>query len=118
MTIGARIRQARLAAGISQSSLARLLGVTRSACSQWESARGTAPHRKRLEQLANLFGVSYEWLVTGKKPKEERTFTGVRENMVPAYRLALSADQEELLRHYNALSVRGRIALLEFLRSL
>ena len=64
MNINDRIREAREQAGISQTELARLLGVTRSACSQWESPQGTAPRRERLEQLATLLGVSYEWLAT------------------------------------------------------
>ena len=117
MSINARVRQARKAAGISQTRLAKLLGVTRSACSQWELTQGTAPRRDRLEQLANVLGVSYEWLATGKKSKEERGTFGVKEG-TPPYRTAITADQEELLKLYNALSVKKRIALLEFLRSL
>ena len=66
MGIHDRIREAREQAGVSQTELARLLGVTRSACSQWESATGTAPRRERLEQLAQLLGVSFEWLATGR----------------------------------------------------
>lgn len=120
MSINARIRQARKDAGISQSRLAGMLGVTRSACCQWESARarGTAPRRERLEQLASLLGVSYEWLATGRKPKEERTAFMIKEGSVPGYRAAMTDDQEELLKLYNALPVKIRKALLEFLRSL
>ncbi len=95
-----------------------MLGITRSACSQWESARGTAPRRERLEQLANLLGVSYEWLATGRKPKEGKTAFMVKEGIVPSYRAVMTDDQEELLKLYNALSVKMRKALLEFLRSL
>jgi Predicted transcriptional regulators len=118
MSINARVRQARKAAGISQSRLAKFLGVTRSACSQWESTQGTAPRRERLEQLASLLGVSYEWLATGKKSKEERGVFVVKEGAVPSYRTAMTTDQEELLKLYNVLSIKKRIALLEFLRSL
>ncbi len=118
MSINTRVRQARKAAGVSQSRLAEILGVTRSACSQWESAEGTTPRRERLEQLANILGVSYEWLATGRKSKEEKNVFVVREDTSPPYRTAGRADQEELLKLYNALSVKKRIALLEFLRSL
>ena len=68
MTIGARIKQARERIGMSQTRLAELLGVTRSACSQWESAGGTSPKRDRLEEIARLLGVNYEWLATGGGP--------------------------------------------------
>src|SRR3972149_7861123 len=116
MSINARVRQARKAAGISQSRLAQILGVTRSACSQWESVQGTVPRRERLEQLANLLGVSYEWLATGVKTKGEKQAFSIKEDAPSTYKTAMTRDQEELLRLYNALSVKARIALMEFLR--
>lgn len=113
MSIAARIRKARQKAGISQSRLAELLGVTRSACSQWESVHGTAPRSQRLEQIATLLGVNYEWLATGRgTPKP-----GLAET-AEVYTSSLTADQEELLAYYNKLSTKARIALLEFLRAL
>jgi len=116
MSINARIRQARKAAGLSQSRLAKLLGVTRSACSQWESSQGTVPRRERLEQLAELLDVSYEWLATGRKGKEEKSAFGIKEDS--PYKTAMPPDQEELLKLYRTLSLKARIALMEFLRSL
>ena len=118
MSINARVRQARKAAGISQSRLAQILGVTRSACSQWESLQGTAPRRERLEQLAILLGVSYEWLATGARAKGEKPAFSIKEDAPSTYKTAMTRDQEELLRLYNALSVKARISLLEFLRTL
>ena len=118
MGINARVRQARKAAGISQSRLAQILGVTRSACSQWESAQGTTPRRERLEQLAILLGVSYEWLATGARIKGERPVFGVKEDAPTTYKTVMTRDQEELLRLYGTLSVKARIALMEFLRTL
>ena len=118
MSINARVRQARKAAGIAQSRLAQILGVTRSACSQWESPEGTAPRRERLEQLANVLGVSYEWLATGRKPKDEKQTYTFKENAPTHYKTAITPDQEELLKLYNALPVKARIALMEFLRTL
>ncbi|HEX7029637.1 MAG TPA: helix-turn-helix transcriptional regulator [Gammaproteobacteria bacterium] len=113
MAIHDRIREAREQAGISQTELARLLGVTRSACSQWESAGGTAPRRERLEQLAALLGVSFEWLATGRggagmAPAETD----------PATPATLPADQQELLLLYRRLPARFRLAALNLLRDL
>lgn len=110
MTLGTRIRKARLAAGISQANLADLMGITRSACSQWESDHGTAPRRDRLERLAKLLGVSYVWLATGEGGASG---SRVRE---PAAGY-LSVEQEELLRLFKALPPKRRAALLVFLRS-
>jgi transcriptional regulator with XRE-family HTH domain len=116
MNINARLRQARKAAGISQSRLAAILGVTRSACSQWESDNGTVPRNERLLELASLLGVSYEWLATGRKPKEEKGNLAVRENTPPQYHVITAVEQEELLKLYSALPVKKRLVLLEFLR--
>ena len=118
MSINARVKQARKAAGISQSRLAHILGVTRSACSQWESSPGTAPRRERLEQLANLLGVSYEWLATGTRAKGDKPAFGIKEDAPSTFKPAMTHDQEELLRLYSALSIKARIALMEFLRTL
>lgn len=118
MSINARVRHARKAAGISQSRLAQILGVTRSACSQWESPAGTTPRRERLEQLAAVLGVSYEWLATGRRSKDEKQSYVFREDALSSYKTAITSDQEELLKLYNALPVKARIALMEFLRTL
>ena len=116
MAIHDRIREAREQAGISQTELARLLGVTRSACSQWESVGGTAPRRDRLEQLAGLLGVSFEWLATGRGADGSPT-DKVAE--APAgYPSSLPPDQRELLERYRRLTARQRIAVLNLIRDL
>lgn len=118
MSISARIRQARKIAGLSQARVAGTLGVTRSACSQWEAAQGTVPRRERLEQLASLLDVSYEWLATGRKPREEIPAHLIKEVSGAGYRVPLTADEEELLKLYRALPVKKRKAWMDFLRSL
>ena len=72
MSIAARIRKARIEAGFSQSHLAELMRVTRSACSQWEQPGGTAPRGSRLERLATVLGVTVEWIATGTGTRENR----------------------------------------------
>jgi transcriptional regulator with XRE-family HTH domain len=70
-TIGDRIRQARVAAGIrTQQQLADAVGVTRSAVSQWES--GTSQHVKpeHLAAIAEACSVEMRWLATGRGPRE------------------------------------------------
>lgn len=113
MSIHVRIRQARLTAGLSQSEVARLLGVSRSACNQWESGRGPAPRRERLAKLAQLLGVSYEWLATGAEPAAPAL-----KDSRGSYAVTLPPDQRELLELYRALTLRRRNALLELLRAL
>lgn len=113
MSIGARIRAAREQIGLSQAQLARSLGITRSACSQWEASDGTAPKRERLEQIAQLLGVSYEWLATGRSGPESAV------GEPPArYASGLTAEQREMVELFDALSHDSRRSLLDFLRAL
>lgn len=109
MSIGTRIRQARLAANLSQARLAELLGVTRSACTQWEAVNGTAPRRQRLEQIAELLGVGYEWLATGRASDTEKSASAP---------LKMTPEIRELLQHFNKLPANVRTALLQLLRSI
>ncbi|MDZ7735004.1 MAG: helix-turn-helix domain-containing protein [Gammaproteobacteria bacterium] len=113
MDIGTRIRQARIAAGLSQARLAELLGVTRSACSQWESPQGTVPRGTRLAELAGLLGVSYEWLAMGSHGDSSYTGTDGPSDQ----RGGLNARQKELLRLYDQLPASGQAALMKFLHA-
>jgi len=61
-----RIRLARRHAGLSQSALARAVGVQRSAVSHWEASPGKSPSATHLREAALATGVQYEWLATGR----------------------------------------------------
>lgn len=112
MSTASRIRRARRDAGLSQAQLAKLMRVTRSACSQWEQPGGTTPRGTRLQRLAALLGVSVEWIATG-----EGAPGGARAaEAPPGYRSALAADERELLEGYAALDRDGRHALLTLMR--
>lgn len=115
MTISTRIRAARRAAGLSQSQLAELMNVTRSACSQWEQPQGTAPRGTRLERLATLLGVSVEWLATGNGEMDGRDRAA---DTRPSYRNALTDEERELLDAYAHLRKDGRRAVLALMREM
>lgn len=66
MGLAGRIRRARRIAGISQQQLAEMLGVTRSAVSNWESDSEVRPVTDRLAVMARSLHVSFEWLATGR----------------------------------------------------
>ena len=63
-TLSDRIRKAREYAGLEQEDLAALMYMGRSTVSNWENGVN-APHRLKLEKLAEVCGVSFEWLLTG-----------------------------------------------------
>lgn len=66
MTIGQRIAELRKERGYSQEYVAEKLDVTRQAVSKWE-CDASAPDTYNLIALAELFGVSVEYIAVGKK---------------------------------------------------
>lgn len=59
-----------MAANYTQTSLATEMGITPQAVQQWIAGQ-TAPRGKRLEKLANVLGVSLNWLITGKQDADD-----------------------------------------------
>lgn len=68
MELPMRIRIARQRSCMSQEMLAGHLGVTRGAVANWECSVGVQPATSRLERLAQVTGVRFEWLATGRGP--------------------------------------------------
>jgi transcriptional regulator with XRE-family HTH domain len=62
MRLGKRLQELREAAGLSQARLAKLVGVTRNAVSQWE-ANTTQPSTKRLAALARALNVAIDQIM-------------------------------------------------------
>jgi transcriptional regulator with XRE-family HTH domain len=65
--VGTRIRQVRLALGLSQRELGRRIGKTASAVSKYE--RGKINEITVLAALANVLGKSIDWLLYGHAPQ-------------------------------------------------
>lgn len=72
MTIGQRISELRKNHGYSQEYVAEQLGVSRQAVSKWETDT-SAPDTYNLIGLAQLFGVSVEFIAVGKKDEPSHT---------------------------------------------
>ena len=68
MTLGKRISEERKRLSLSQEYIAEKLGVSRQAVSKWETDQ-SSPDTNNLIALAELFGVSVEYLATGKVPE-------------------------------------------------
>jgi transcriptional regulator with XRE-family HTH domain len=60
-----RIRNLRLAKGLTLQAVADVFGISRASIASWESGNSNPDHKK-LEELANLFGCSLQYLLTGK----------------------------------------------------
>jgi transcriptional regulator with XRE-family HTH domain len=102
-SVGARIRAARVARGLTQEGLAALIGVSRSAVAQWETERA-GQIRGNLGRIAEALAVSVEFLLFGDDKQ--------------APRAAISGDELALLRLYRELSPEDRAMLLTTARRL
>ena len=67
-TIHSRIKYLRESAGLTQNELAEKLGLTDVAISRWELGI-TSPRSKTLINMANLFGVTVDWIKRGVSNK-------------------------------------------------
>ncbi len=96
MTIGQRISELRKNRGYSQEYVAEQLNVSRQAVSKWETDT-SAPDTYNLIGLAQLFGVSVEFIAVGKKEEDESSSThGTSSNPIVVtnhYRQGLNVDQ-------------------------
>jgi transcriptional regulator with XRE-family HTH domain len=70
-TLQQRITQARKSRKLSQANLAERLGITRTACSHWETGRAK-PSTKHIEKIAETLAVDAHWLISGKKRRAGR----------------------------------------------
>lgn len=64
-TFGDRLTAAREAAGMTQESLAKRIGVKKTTLSNWEDDL-SEPRANRLSMLAGLLNVSMMWLINGE----------------------------------------------------
>ena len=105
---GQRIRTARLARGLTQADLARLVGVSRSAVAQWETDRA-GQIRGNLARIATALGVSIGHIVSGDPHADAQAIEGSEVALLRLYRECDEADRQLLLQTALRLS-RSRAA--------
>lgn len=72
LRLGEKILIERKKSGLSQGQLADMLGVTRQSVSKWESG-AAVPELAKLVAIAEVFGVSLDYLVREQEPRSEDT---------------------------------------------
>lgn len=87
MKIAEEICRLRSAAGMSQEELAARLEVSRQSVSKWETG-ASIPDVEKLIKMAELFGVTLDELVTGKRPEPVE----MKPMMTPGKILALALE--------------------------
>lgn len=96
-TIGARLKEARLQAGVTQEEAAAATGVTRATISNWESGRN-GPCLIQFRTMISLYGVTGHQTLFGHHPLE-LTAAEAKELMAAAkdFTPGLRAKSEMLL---------------------
>ncbi|WP_093280781.1 helix-turn-helix transcriptional regulator [Pseudoxanthomonas sp. CF125] len=70
MTIGERLNQLRLDAGLTLEQAGAIAGTTKQSMSQIEKGKTQVPGGVALEAWSRYYGVSIQWLTTGKGSKK------------------------------------------------
>lgn len=74
MTLGERLLRLRTKSGLSQDSLADILGVSRQAVSKWERDEAS-PDVDNLMKISDYFGVTVDYLLRGPDPSQDGSQT-------------------------------------------
>lgn len=72
MSVFDRIEQLRKTQNLSQGKLEKELGFSNGSISKW---RNSTPTYERLQKVADYFGVSVDYLMTGETPAEKKEVT-------------------------------------------
>ena len=118
-----RLKAARKACKLTQSQVAEILGIDRSAYTYYETGK-TTPSFANLLRLASVFKVEASWLLGGSAPEGEPPFLADGEDVFAVYQAIsqsgmseLSNDERLLVAYYRAMKGEGKgQALLEAFR--
>ena len=98
MDLKERIKNSRIAAKMTQEVLARAVGKTRNAVTQWESG-ASRPRLNTLEDIAGALNVSLEWLLLGNKNAGEYDSQQISDRpaikLIPVYGQAVAGINGE-----------------------
>lgn len=79
------------ARGMKDADVARETGITKSTFSDWKNGRSN-PKDAKLQKIADLFGVSVEYLRTGKEKRNDKY------SITPKDERDIARDMENILR--------------------
>ncbi|MBL6708274.1 MAG: helix-turn-helix transcriptional regulator [Pseudomonadales bacterium] len=116
-----RITKARKSRRLSQANFAERLGVTRTACSHWETGRAK-PSTKHIEKIAKLLAVDANWLITGVKDKRQPTAELAAYNLAyegrASYLESFDKETQKVAADYFSLSIGQRKLVRDLIKAL
>lgn len=101
LTLGERVKELRTIAGLSQVDLADRLQLSRQAVTKWESDRGI-PDPENLQYLADVFGVSVDYLLRGGQSASAIVTKSINLNDYTKVKPARSKSDAAVMANYPA----------------
>jgi len=116
-----RITKARKSRRLSQANFAERLGVTRTACSHWETGRAK-PSTKHIEKIAKLLAGDANWLITGVKDKRQPAAEPAAYNLAyegrASYVESFDNETQKVAADYFSLSIGQRKLVRDLIKAL
>lgn len=109
MEVGSLIKEARLAKGLTQEELGKLVGVQKSAIAKYESGRVVNIKRSTLQKLATALSLKGSDLIIQSNPKEAAELSA---------RVLMDSDLRELVELYSLLDKNDRQTVQDLARRL
>lgn len=109
MEIGKLIKEARLAKGLTQEELGKLVGVQKSAIAKYENGRVVNIKRSTLHGLAKALDLKGSDLIIESNPKEAAELSA---------KVLMDSDLRETVELYSALTDDKKKIVKDLLRSL
>ena len=108
MNIGQLIKDARMAKGLTQEDLGKLVGVQKSAVAKWENGRVVNIKRSSLQRIAIALDIKGSDLIEDIAPVQEK----------PANNDGLTESQRELIAFAKTLSEDQAGKVLQLMKSI
>ena len=109
MEVGSLIKEARLAKGLTQEELGKLVGVQKSAIAKYESGRVVNIKRSTLQKLAEALNLKGSDLIIQADPKEAAELSA---------RVLIDSDLRELVELYSSLNKDDKRTVQDLARRL
>lgn len=123
MSIHQRIRDRRIALGLSShQALATLVGVSWQTVQLWEKEGGTAPNRSRIGKVAEVLGVTSNWLQSGDQVAVSQADDSIKEGVdispLPTPPRWIDPEAYRVLELYYLLDERRRGDAIRYLETM
>jgi len=109
MEVGILIKDARIAKGLTQEELGKLVGVQKSAIAKYENGRVVNIKRSTLQKLATALNLKGSDLVVGSNPKEAAELSA---------RVLIDSNLRELVELYSTLNDDDQRTVQDLIRRL